>query len=181
MHLTGIDLSRRSVDYGRAQAAAHNLAIRYIHGDYLEMTYRDAFDAALRIYGDLCTLAPEPHDRLLGVMHMALKPGEAFALAVTTPLHHAQTAALNRWEVRDAGFWWPHPHRVPTQGVAYPERDLFLEQYIVIEADGSLAVHHNWFQDYTRHTITDLLQDHGFRIAGVWGDLAGNPYSDGSE
>jgi SAM-dependent methyltransferase len=181
LRVTGIDVSRRSIDYAQAHAAEQDLAIAYIHGDYLELAYRERFDAAVLIYGDLCTLAPEPRDRLLRAVHAALRPGGAFALDVTSPHRHAHTAALNRWEVRDAGFWRPARHLLLTQGFAYPARDLFLEQYIVIETDGAVAVYRNWFQDYTRATITDVLQRHGFRIESVWGDLAGCPYSDAGE
>lgn len=181
LRVTGIDVSRRSIDHARMRAAERHLAIEYIHGDYLKMGYRDAFDAVVLIYGDLCPLAPQPRDRLLRAVHAALKEGGVFALDVTTPRHHARTAALNHWEVRDAGFWRPTPHLMLARGFAYPERDLFLAQYIVVEANGAMAVYRNWFQDYTLATITAVLQGHGFRVESAWGDLAGQPYDDTTE
>jgi SAM-dependent methyltransferase len=179
--VTGIDVSQRSIDYAIEHAEARRLAVEYIHGDYLNLEYRNAFDAIVLIYGDLCTLAPESRDRLLRAVHAALKQGEMLALDVTTPRHHAHTATLNRWQASDAGFWRPSPHLVLTQGFAYPERDLYLEQYIVVEADGAAAVYRNWFQDYTYATITELLEGHGFHVASVWGDLTGKPYDNTSE
>jgi SAM-dependent methyltransferase len=181
LRVTGIDLSHRSIDYARKRAATQNLAIDYIHGDYLEMGHRDTFDAAVLIYGDLCTLAPEPRDRLLRAVHAALKHGGRVALDVTTPRHHAHTATLNRWEARDAGFWRPHRHLLLTQGFAYPADDVYLEQYIVIEASGAMTVYRNWFQDYSRATITRLLEDHELRVESVWGDLTGQLYDDRAE
>jgi SAM-dependent methyltransferase len=180
VRVTGIDLSRRSIEYARDRATQQHLAIDYIHGDYLEIAYRGAFDAAALIYGDLCALAPASRDLLLRAVHRALKEGGRFALDVTTPRHHADTGALNRWEVRDGGFWRPHPHLVLTQGFAWPADDLYLEQYIVIEASGATTVYRNWFQDYIPATITALLEGHGFRVESVWGDLTGRPY-DGAE
>lgn len=181
LHVSGIDLSPRSIDYAIARAAEQRLAIDYVHGDYLTMDYRDAFDAAVLIYGDLCVLAPAQRDRLLAAVHTALKDGGRFVLDVTTPLRHAATAALNRWEASDAGFWRPTPHLVLTRGFAYPDRSLFLEQYVVVDADGAVMVYRNWFQDYTVATITALLERHGFTIEGVWGDLSGTPYDTAAE
>lgn len=181
LHVTGMDMSRRSIDHARAHAAAHGLAITYVHGDYLEMEYRDAFDAVVLIYGDLCALAPEPRDRLLRAVHAALSPRGRFVLDVTTPRHHTHLATLNHWEVRDAGFWRPSPHLLLSRGFSYSEQDLYLEQYIVVETNGVVTVYRNWFQDYTRAAITDLLEGHGFHIEDTWGDLTGQPYDDSAE
>ena len=77
-----------------------------------------------------------------------------------------------------SGFWRPGQHLVLTQGFDYPELSLYLDQYIVIEADGRMAVYRNWFQDYTRETIAAELTQNGFVVQSVWGDLTGSPYSD---
>lgn len=181
LRVTGIDASRRSIDYAIAHAAAHQLAVDYRYGDYLAMDFRRRFDAAVLIYGDLCALAPAQRDRLLAATHTALKGGGRLALDVTTSHRHAATAASNRWQVSDTGFWRPAPHLVLTQGFGYPERDIYLEQYIVIDADGTVTVYRNWFQDYTVAAITEVLKRHGYTIDGIWGDLTGQPYDPASE
>ena len=63
----------------------------------------------------------------------------------------------------------------------YPEHDVHLNQYIIIEADGTLYVYRNWFQSFTPDTITSELEQGGFSVRHLEGDLAGQPYSEGSE
>jgi 2-polyprenyl-3-methyl-5-hydroxy-6-metoxy-1,4-benzoquinol methylase len=181
LRVTGIDLSRRSIDYASARATEQQLAIDYRRGDYLALDDRDTFDVVTLIYGDLCVIAPAARDRLLGKIYAALKSGGRFAFDVTTPHRHASTAMLNRWQVHHAGFWRPTPHLVLTRGFAYPDRDLFLEQYVIIDADGTLTTYRNWFQDYTVETITAVLRRHGFTVEGIWGDLSGQEYRPDSE
>jgi SAM-dependent methyltransferase len=181
LHVTGIDASWRSIDYARAHAAELRLAIDYRCGNYLAMDEHETFDAAVLIYGDLCALAPEQRDQLLAAVHTALKDGGRFALDVTTPRRHATTGDLNRWQAYDAGFWRPTPHLVLAQGFAYPDRDIFLEQYFVIDVNGAMTVYRNWFQDYTVATITAVLERQGFAIDGVWSDLTGRPHVPDSE
>lgn len=181
LRVTGIDISRRSIDYARDHAAEHRLAIEYRYGDYLTMDDQQAFDAIVLIYGDLCALAPAQRDQLLAAVSAALKDGGKFALDVTTPRRHRETQNLNHWQASDAGFWRPSPHLVLTQGFAYPDQDIFLEQYIVIDAEGAVTVYRTWFQDYTVTTITETLARHGFVIDGIWSDLTGRPYDTASE
>jgi hypothetical protein len=52
---------------------------------------------------------------------------------------------------------------------------------VVIEADGTLSVYRNWFQDYTPGAIKAELEAGGFAVQGVWGDLTGTTYAEGSE
>ena len=65
--------------------------------------------------------------------------------------------------------------------VQYPEQAIYLDQYVVVEADGTLSVYRNWFQDYTRETITAELEAGGFAVQDVWNDLTGTPYAEGGE
>jgi SAM-dependent methyltransferase len=175
LRVTGIDASQRSIAYARAHATERHLAIDYRHGDYLAMNFRHGFDAAVLIYGDLCALTPAQSDHLLAAIATALKAGGRFALDVTTPRRHRVTGDLNHRQAYDAGFWRPTPHLVLTQGFAYPDRDIFLEQYVVIDTDTTVTVYRNWFQDYTVATITETLERHGFAIDRVGSDLTGRP------
>ena len=48
--VTGIDFSRRSIEYARRSAAGQGLDIAYFCQDYLEMSFREPFDFATMIY-----------------------------------------------------------------------------------------------------------------------------------
>lgn len=181
LRVTGIDYSRRSIDYATRSARARQLAIDYRYQNYLDLDEPERYDAALLIFGDLCALAPAQRGRLLRAVHAALRPGGAFVLDVTTRAHRERHGRRNRWYAANGGFWKPGPHLVLEQGFDYPNELIYLDQYIVVEADGALSVYRNWFQDYTPERIGAELAQHGFAVRGLWADLLGTPASATSE
>lgn len=78
-------------------------------------------------------------------------------------------------------FGKPGPHLVLEEGYDYPERSIFLDQAIVIEEGGNVSVYRNWFQDFTRETITSELEVGGFTVESVWNDLTETPFSEDTE
>ena len=181
LRVTGVDYSRRSIEYARAIAAEHDLDITYRYQNYLTLEDAGQYDAALLIYGDLCVLAPEKRDALLRRIHRALKPGGRFACDVTTRTLRARVEVRPNWYAAESGFWKPGPHFVLERGFDYPEHDTYVDQFVVVEPDGHVSVYRNWFLDYTPETITPPLQAAGFDVRGLWGDLAGAPLTPESE
>ena len=178
--VTGVDFSQNSIDYASAQAREKNLPIQYRCLNYLELEDQALYSAVLLIYGDYCPLSPGQRAQLLANVRTALIPGGCFILDVTTPRLRQKHGLQNRWYAAGQGFWKPGPHLVLEKGFAYPD-NLFLDQYIVIEADGKISVYRNWFQDFTPDTIRAELAAGGFEIEGLWGDLTGAPYTPDSE
>jgi SAM-dependent methyltransferase len=181
LRVTGVDYSRRSIAYATQYASEHGLDITYRYQNYLTLDDEGQYDAALLIYGDYCPLAPAQRRQLLANVRRALKDGGRFVLDVTTRVCRKRVGLQDGWDAVDTGFWKPGPHLVLKKGFDYPEQAIYLDQYIVIEADGTLSVYRNWFQDYTRETITAELEAGGFAVQGVWNDLTGTPYAEGGE
>ena len=181
LSVTGVDFSRRSIAYAREFAVEHNLAVNYICQNYLTLDVQDQFDAALLIFGDYCTFSPGDRQQLLGNVHRALRPGGHFVVDVSTRAHRARVGVTNGWYLSAGGFWRPGPHLVLEQGIDYPERSIWLDQYVVVAENGTMAVYRNWFQDYDRESISAELTEGGFEVQGVWADLTGKPFSEGSE
>ena len=103
------------------------------------------------------------------------------AFDVTTPLHHAWADGDTSWYALDGpGFWKPGPHLVLEGRFTYPEHDTALEQYTVIEPDGTITLYRNWFHDYTPNTIIPVLEAAGFTVRGHYADLCGTPYTPAS-
>ena len=180
-HITGVDYSRRSIEYAAKYASENNLNITYRYQNYLELSDENQYDAALLIYGDFCPLSPKQRSLLLKNIHRALKPNGQFVLDVSTRVHRKKYGNKNNWYATESGFWKPGHHLVLEEGFDYPEQSIWLDQYTVIEADGKLSVYRNWFQDYTPETITDELEQDGFTVESLWGDLTGTPYIPESE
>jgi SAM-dependent methyltransferase len=181
LKVTGVDYSRRSVDYAIRSAYENNLDINYRYQNYLELDDKNRYDAAFLICGDFCPLNPQQRGTLLKNVYYALKPNGRFVLDVTTRENRRKYGNKHRWHALRGGFWKPGPHLVLEDGFDYPEQSIWLDQFIVIEADGKVSVYRNWFQDYTPQSITAELRQGGFTVESLWGDLTGQPSSPDSE
>lgn len=177
LRVTGVDYSRHSIDYATEFARQNDLDIKYRYQNYLTLEDENLYDAALLIYGDFCPLSPDQRMKLLGNVYRALKPGGYFVLDVTTPTHRKKYGSNNGWYAVETGFWKPGPHLVLDEGFDYPEQSIFLDQAIVIEENGKVSVYRNWFQDFTRETITAELEAGGFAVQSTWNDLLGTPFT----
>jgi SAM-dependent methyltransferase len=181
MQVTGVDYSRRSIAYATGYANENNLDITYRYENYLDLCDENQYDAVLLIYGDFCPLNPEQRARLLQNVYRALKPQGKFVLDVTTRVHRRKYGNRNGWRALETGFWKPGPHLLLEAGFDYPEQSIWLDQYTAIEADGKVTVYRNWFQDYTPETIRAELEQGGFSVVSLCGDLTGKPYNSESE
>jgi len=181
IRVTGVDFSRRSINYARQVAQEFDLDIVYRCQDYLTLEDAGQYDIVLLISGDFCPLAPRQRFRLLQVIHRALKDGGHFVLDVTTPEYRKDQRMAKTWYATAGGFWKPGPHLVLEQRFVYAEQAVRLNQFTVIEPDGRLTVYRNWVQAFTQDTITSELEQGGFSVRGIWGDLLGTPYTQDSE
>jgi SAM-dependent methyltransferase len=179
--VTGVDYSRRSVEYASNYAKENHLEITYRYQNYLELNDKNQYDAVLLIYGDFCPLNPEQRTKLLQNIHRALKPNGKFVLDVSTRECRRKYGSKNGWRAMESGFWKPGPHLLLEEGFDYPEQSIWLDQYTLIEANGKVSVYRNWFQDYTPKSITAELSRGGFYVESLWGDLTGRPYTPDSE
>jgi SAM-dependent methyltransferase len=182
LKVTGVDYSERSINYARETAQKQGLDITYRYQNYLEVEDENLYDAAFLIYGDFCPLSAEQRAQLLKNVHRALKPGGHFIFDVSTRVLREKYGQKNEWNIAvGSGFWKPEGHLVLSEGFDYPEQAIYLNQYVVIEANGDISVYRNWFQDYNPETITAELEANNFTVQSLWGDLAGTPYTDDSE
>jgi SAM-dependent methyltransferase len=179
--VTGVDYSRRSIEYATQYASDNDLNITYRYQNYLEIEDENQYDAAFLIYGDFCPLNPEQRKKLLQNVSRALKPNGKFVFDVTTREHRKKHGNKNGWYATESGFWKPGSHLVLEEGFDYPEQSIWLDQYTIIEADGKISVYRNWFQDYTPETITAELTENNFKVESLWGDLTGQPCASDSE
>jgi len=181
LQVTGVDYSQRSIEYAAGYASENNLDITYRYENYLDLQDENRYHAALLIYGDFCPLSPEQRSRLLQNVHRALKPEGKFVLDVSTRELRKKYGNRNGWQARETGFWKPGPHLMLEEGFDYPGQSIWLDQYTVVEANGTVSVYRNWFQDYTPEAIRPELEQNHFAVKGLWGDLTGSPYIPESE
>ncbi|HOE08669.1 MAG TPA: class I SAM-dependent methyltransferase [Treponemataceae bacterium] len=63
--VTGIDISKRSIEYAKKSAQEKKLSITYINGDYINKKIEGKFDAAVCIYCDFGALIPSEQKAFL--------------------------------------------------------------------------------------------------------------------
>jgi len=179
LDVTGMDFSPNSLEYARLQARQANLAIDYILQDYLTLDLESQFDAACLIYFDLGVFSKANRARLLPRIAQALKPGGHFVFDVVTQYSRPEARESTRWEVcPSGGFWRPGPYLLLTQHFIYPEEQVYLDRYLVIDASGSLAIYNIWEHYFTPAMLQSELKAAGFSEVGVWSDLTGTPYTE---
>ncbi len=61
--VTGIDFSKRSIEYAEGISEKKGLSIRYIHQNYLDFETDDRFHLILMIMCDFCALSPAQRKR----------------------------------------------------------------------------------------------------------------------
>jgi SAM-dependent methyltransferase len=180
LKVTGIDISQNSLNYAIAQAKDNGLDIDYRHLDFFDLDYSGEFDAIMQFNGELNVFPDEKLNILLSKLHTALKPGGRLVFDVTTRDLRMKHGLKNGWYASNGGFWRPYPHLVLEQGFDYPEDNVWLDRYIVIDNEG-VKIYHNWFHDYDLESLRRVLQNAGFEIINVWNDFTGTPYKAGGD
>ena len=177
LKVTGVDFSRRSIEFAIAYAVENSLDIDYRLTDFFSIDYSGEFDAVMQIYGEINTFSDKKLGEFLAMIKKALKPEGLFIFDATTRVMRKKEGAGNRWYLFDGGFWRPDKHLFLEEGYDYPEENVWLDQYIIIDETG-VTVYRNWFRDYSLKTIRNVLENAGFSIIQVWNDLDGTPYDE---
>lgn len=79
---TGIDFSKRSIEYAKHLAKNDNLDISYINTNYLEYESSNKFDLVTMIMCDYCALSPDQRKLMLDKFKKILKPDGSILLDV---------------------------------------------------------------------------------------------------
>jgi len=180
LEVVGLDISQNSIEYAKAAASKANMSIDYKCMNFFDMDFNNQFDAVIQVYGELCTFSDVSLNKLLQSIRKALKKDGKFIFDVSTRNLRKKEKNRNNWYYSFGGFWRPKDHLVLEMGFDYPEQDLWLDQYIVVDESG-ISVYRNWFHDYSLETITEVLNKNGFEVNEVWNDLTGSEYNEGGD
>lgn len=177
VEVVGIDCSERAIRYAKERSERLYLGITYEQMDFFDMKFENEFDVVLQIYGELNTFSDENRDRLLGLIRKALKQDGCFVFDVTTRAARDLQGPKRNWYAVSRGFWSVGEHIVLEQSFDYPQQSTWVDQFIILD-DSGIRVIRNWFKDYNLETIEKVMVDQGFELLNVWGDLAGNKFTE---
>lgn len=172
--VSGVDLSRRSIEHAREHARLAGLGIEYRLADYTSDNLGGPFDAAVLIYLDFGVLPDAERDRLLDAVRCALGPGGRFAFDVYTPARARVPDGRIEVSRLEHGFWRPHPHLLVETTYRY-DGEIDLNQYAVLDQDG-VTTYRVWDRAYAAADLRRLLRRHGFTVEERWADLTGSAW-----
>ncbi|MDR2599597.1 MAG: class I SAM-dependent methyltransferase [Oscillospiraceae bacterium] len=177
--VTGIDFSKRSIEYAEVEAVLCNVDITYIYRSYLNIDYKEQFDIITLIYCDYAALSKSDRKILLEKIYQALKPGGMFIFDVFT--HKMKLPASQTWYYSpDSGFFCDNPHLCLNSVYQYPDEHVELRQTIVVTED-DVKTYNTWECFYNIEQLVDEVLPIGFSSYKIYSDVAGKAYSDDSE
>jgi SAM-dependent methyltransferase len=179
--VTGIDFSRRSIEYGKREAKVKNNNIVYIYKNYLEIEYDNCFDLVTLIYCDFEVLSNPQREMLLRKVYCALKDGGKFIFDVFTPKQYEGRSENNTWHCyKEGGYWRPIPHLCIQSHYIY-DNNIRLEQYVIVDSMDKIDVYRIWDHYYTKAEIMAELSKAGFSNIEFYSDVSGTPYDEESK
>lgn len=182
LQVTGIDYSKRSIEYAKEEAIRKNLSIEYVYMNYLDIDYCDEYDIATMIYCDFGVLSDESSTTVLRKIHRALKEKGYFIFDVWTTSNIELTSSFRNWSVNlNGGFWRPNSYIELVDKTYYDSQNVSLRQHIIVEEEGNISVYNLWERCYTIDSITELLNESGFEVIDVYNDLKGTEYVEGTK
>ncbi len=175
--VTGIDFSKRSIDCAREVAAREQVPVSYVNQDYLELETEDRFDLVLLIMCDFCALSPAQRKRLLNIFHTILTPGGSVLLDVYSLSAFEQRTESATYEKNLLnGFWSPNTYYGFLNIFKYEEEKVVLDKYTIVDSERTRQVY-NWLQCFAPGDLEKELAEEGFRVRGLYSDVAGKEYN----
>lgn len=173
--VTGIDVSRRSIDYARNTAGEQGQRIDYVQTNYLDCRLEPGYDLITLIYCDLCALSPDQRRILLTGFAGLLADGGSLLLDVFSrrAYRERQEASSHGYRLMD-GFWSAGDYWGFLSTFKYDEPRVVLDRYTIVEPHRTWCVD-NWLQYFTREELAAEFAACGLKIIEWYGDVAGAP------
>ena len=171
--ITGVDFSERSLRYARERAQSAGMAIDYVCANYLDFESDKRFDLITLIMCDFCALSPDQRRALLDKFRAHLKPGGAVLLDVySLRAFDARGESAEYAHNLLDGFWSSAPYFGFLNTFKYTPENVILDKYTIVEEQRVRAIY-NWLQYFAVETLSAEVEDRGFVVDDVLGDVAG--------
>ncbi len=177
INVTGVDFSKRSIEYAQKIAAELGLDVDYIHQNYLDFASQGKFDVITMIMCDYCALSPRQREIMLGKFRSLLKAHGKIILDVHSLNYFNEKVEFNTYELNQLDhFWSAEEYYCFVNCFKYNPEKVTLDKYTITEASGRKRVVYNWLQCFSVDSLNDEFERNGLRIDSVYGDVAGRDY-----
>ncbi len=174
--ITGIDFSKRSIQYAQQVADREGLSIHYENQNYLDYKTDGRFHLIIMIMCDFCALSPSQRNLMLKKFHKFLEPNGSILLDVysLTSFKEHEENAICEQNLLD-GFWSPRKYFGFLNTFKYEKEKVTLEKYTIVESDRTRIVY-NWMQYFDTNDLEKELGQGGFSVDDFFSDVAGSPF-----
>lgn len=173
--VTGIDFSKRSIDYARHSAHTQSLNISYLYQNYLEMDLDKKFDFSTMIYCDYGALSAKERQVILSKAYHHLKKGGKLLLDVFSIKKFFDFKEQQTWEVCHNGGFWRADEYMVLNGFYKYANNVTLE-LITIQSKNEITPYYLWNTYFSRETLIQEVKSIGFKVQGIFSDVAGSIY-----
>ena len=176
INVTGVDFSKRSIEYAAQIASSKNLKVNYVHKNYLEYETQDRFDLITMIMCDFCALSPKQRGIMLNKFKELLKPSGNVLLDVYSVKSYNQREEIAAYEFNHLNnFWSPEDYYCFVNTFKYCDEKIILDKYTIIEKAQTRVIY-NWLQYYSVETLRREFEDNGLEVLEFYSDVCGLPY-----
>jgi len=176
-NVTGIDFSKRSINYAINVADQKGLNINYFQQNYLEFETKERFDLIIMIFCDFCALSPKQRNTMLLKFYSLLKPNGSVLLDVHSLNIFNQKEETATYELNQLnGFWSSNDYYAFMNTFKYEQEKVTLDKYTIIEESQKRVVY-NWLQYFSKATLKKEFVDAGFKIDKMYSDVAGKIFT----
>ena len=175
--VTGIDFSKRSIEYAKQIALNSDLNVTYIHKNYLDFKTDKKYDLITMIMCDFCALSPNQRKILLGKFTNLLKPNGKVLLDVYSLNYFIQKDELSTYELNQLNnFWSPDDYYCFINSFKYNDIKVTLDKYTIIEKK-RIRIVYNWLQYFSLESLKKELEENNFIIDNTYSDVTGKDYN----
>ena len=180
-NVTGIDFSKRSIDYAKKIAKEKGLTIDYVNQNYLMYDTDKQFDLITMIMCDYCALSPGQREKLLQIFYKLLKTDGCILLDVYSMEAYRKRKEQSLYEIKLLnGFWSSKMYYGFLNTFKYEEHKVVLDKYTIVEKDRNRIVY-NWLQYFSPESLKEELRNKKFMVQNLYSDVSGSPYNSQSE
>jgi len=174
--VTGIDFSKRSIDYAKKVAQEKGLEIDYVLQNYLTYETNKRFDLITMIMCDYCALSPNQRKELLQKFYKLLNPNGSILLDVYTLESFNKRDEQSVYEVNSLnGFWSSEKYYGFLNVFKYEEEKVILDKYTIVE-NNRIRVVYNWLQYFSQESLKAEIEANNFIIQNIYSDVAGSTF-----
>lgn len=162
-NVTGVDISKTSIDFAKNEAEQKNLSISYLNANYLELELEEnKYDLVTLIYTDLGALLPAERDKLISLVYRVLKKRGMFIFDVLNDKNIENKTTPRNWEVSNAGFWKETPYIALSDSFLYKNQKVILFQNIILDEYDNCEVYRFWTHFFSQLDLERILTKHKF-------------------